>query len=137
MVSSCYNNENILLLILLAVPSSAPENIQSYAVDSTSIYITWSPPLAEFQNGMIRRYLICVTEIETGNTFNYSTSLTSYVLHSLHPYYNYEIKVAAETIAPGPFSTPVIVQTLTDGKVCVCACMCVCVHVRVCVCVHM
>ena len=99
----------------LLAPSSAPENVQGNAVDSTSIYITWSPPLPAFQNGMIRRYLICVTEIETGNSFNYSTSLNLYMLHSLHPYYRYEIEVAAETIAPGPFSTPFIVQTLTDG----------------------
>ena len=69
----------------------------------------------EFQNGLIRRYLICVTETETGNIFNYSTPLTSYVLYSLHPHYNYVIEVAAETVAPGPFSAPVVVQTLTDG----------------------
>lgn len=64
---------------------------------------------------MIRRYLIRVTEVETGDTFNYSTSMTSYMFYSLHPYYNYEIEVAAVTIASGPFSTPLIVQTLPDG----------------------
>ena len=102
-------------------------------MDPTSIYITWSPPLAEFQNGLIRRYLICVTEAETGNAFNYSTSLTSYVLHSLHPHYNYMIEVAAETIAPGPFSIPIIVQTQTDG-IRIYSSVYVCVCVRVCVC---
>ena len=71
----------------------------------------------EFQNELIRRYLICVTETETGNTFNYSTPLTSYMLYSLHPHYNYVIEVAAETVAPGLSSAPVVVQTLTDGTV--------------------
>lgn len=68
-----------------------------------------------FQNGLIRRYLICITEAETWNTFNYTTSLTSYLFHSLHPYYNYEIKVAAVTIASGPFSMTLTIQTLSDG----------------------
>ena len=64
------------------------------------------------------------------------------MLHSLHPYYSYEIEVAAETIAPGPFSTPLIIQTQTDGihcSVCVCmcirACLCVCMHAYYAICV--
>ena len=69
-----------------------------------------------FQNGEIRGYHIVVTENETGDVFNYTTSLTQLNLLYLHPYYIYKIKIAALTIASGPFSTPLVIQTLPDGK---------------------
>lgn len=108
-------NLHSLSYVNIVAPSSAPANLRGYAVDSTSIYVSWSPPLPEFQNGLIRRYLICITEAETWNTFNYTTSQTSYLFHSLHPYYNYEIEVAAVTVASGPFSITLTIQTLPDG----------------------
>ena len=99
-----------------SVPSSAPENVSGIAVDSKSIHIGWNPPLQAFQNGEIRGYLIFVTEIETGDVFNFNTSLTMFRVESLHPYYYYEVEIGAVTVDSGPLSTPIIIQTLEDSR---------------------
>ena len=45
----------------------------------------------------------------------YSQATTTLV-QNLHPYTTYVCSVSAETVAPGPFSLPVVVQTPEDGK---------------------
>ena len=40
----------------------------------------------------------------------------NYTVHNLDKWTDYEIKVRAVTIAPGPFSDKVIVRTDEDGK---------------------
>lgn len=108
---------SLLLSFQPLVPSGSPKHVWGYSVDSTTINISWTPPLPAFRNGKIINYSISVTEIETRETFNYSTELTWYILQSLHPFYNYRLEVAAVTLAgSGPSSIPLIVQTLPDGK---------------------
>jgi len=50
---------------------------------------------------------------EHTNLTSYSTSLTA---ESLHPYYSYNITVAAVTIGVGPFSAERTAQTSEDGQ---------------------
>ena len=38
-----------------------------------------------------------------------------HIIESLHPYYEYDVSIAAETIDIGPFSTPQRVLTLEDS----------------------
>ena len=66
-------------------------------------------------NGILTGYIINVTERETGATFERNTTETSIVLSDLHPHYVYECRVAAYTVAPGPFSTVFAVQVLMAG----------------------
>lgn len=80
------------------------------------IRFTWDPPPIQFQNGLIRSYMIKVMENETGVVTQHSTTMTQINLNSLHAYYVYELVVAAVTVASGPFSQPVTVQTHPDGK---------------------
>ena len=47
----------------------------------------------------------------------YSTSDTKITIASLHPYYVYEVSVAAVTIDTGPFSPVLIVTTDEAGNV--------------------
>ena len=61
-------------------------------------------------------YLINVTEVQTGSTFQENTTQTSIIFTSLHPDYNYSFKVAAVTIAPGPYSFPEIIRTHPGRK---------------------
>ena len=106
--------------MFFSAPSSSPEKVTSGTVTSTSIILSWQPPPLESQNGIIRSYEIILVELETGTTFLYNTTETTITISSLHPYYVYEYRVAAVTVATGPFSDPLSVQTLPAGKTRLC-----------------
>ena len=98
-------------------PAAPPATTTSSGVSSRSFVINWSPPLYEFQNGVITHYVIRVTEIETGMVFQYTSTSTSYSLQSLHPAYTYRYEIAASTtIGLGPFSTPISIITDEESK---------------------
>ena len=86
------------------------------ASSATAISLNWDPPLVEDQNGVIREYLINVTENETGNSFQLSVIDTTVTLSSLHPAYTYECRVSAVTTDAGPFSPAVTITTIETGK---------------------
>ena len=65
---------------------------------------------------MIRHYIVNVTELETGNSFLHTSADTEITIFSLHPFYNYAFTVVAVTVAEGPPSLPIFVQTLPDGE---------------------
>ena len=69
----------------------------------------------EDRNGIIRRYDITLTELETGSVLSYSTTTTSYNATLLHPNYQYQVEISAVTIGTGPSSFPVILLTPEDG----------------------
>jgi len=51
-------------------------------------------------------------------TYNISEARTQ-LIDLLHPSYNYTVRIAAATVVGiGPFSDPVTVMTLEDGKLC-------------------
>jgi receptor-type tyrosine-protein phosphatase Q len=93
----------------------APTNIRGLAIDHSSINLTWDAPPDILSNGIITAYIINVTERETGYTFERNSTDTTVILNSLHPDYVYECRVAAFTIAVGPFSTIFAVQVLMAG----------------------
>lgn len=100
-------------LSLNAVPTGVPQFLTVEAVSSSSIRITWAPPLEEEQNGVIRSYYINVTEVPTG----YVREIVAHgdesieIVNQLHPYYLYTCSVAAYTVDLGPAAFN---QTLTD-----------------------
>ena len=75
----------------------------------------WDELPSEDKNGIIRYYLVNVTETNTGHHYQTTSTTTDIALSNLHPYYTYSITVAAYTIEEGPFSTPVSFTTLQDG----------------------
>ena len=97
-------------------PASPPTNITGRATDSTTIVLTWRPPLPGDQNGIIRSYNISVIEQDTGREFNRSSLNTEASFLSLHPFYIYSVTITATTVAPGPPSLPVMIQTEEDSK---------------------
>ena len=97
-------------------PSSSPRSIHLASVNSTSINTTWEPPPVPEQNGAIREYRINLTEINTGTVFNFNFQELFQLFTELHPYYTYEIVVAAVTVAVGPYSIPVQIITPEDSK---------------------
>ena len=100
----------------ITVPSGPPQNIIAETSTSRSIYITWNPPLAEDQNGMITNYIVNVTGVETGEQVQLTTESESVNVTGLTPYTTYLCIVAASTaIGSGPFSTVTTIRTLTAG----------------------
>lgn len=86
------------------------------ALSPTLLVIQWSPPSIEHQNGLIRRYAINVTELETMNremTYSEGTNVT---LSSRHPFYRYSYSVSAETISLGPFSADDTIRMPEAGE---------------------
>ena len=80
--------------------------------------IIWAEPFKNQINGIIRKYVLKLAEVKTNTIrfINESTAQTEIIVSSLHPYYQYEVSVAAVTIATGPFSTPLSVTTNEAGK---------------------
>lgn len=95
----------------LLAPSAPPEDITIDDVTSTEISISWSEPLEDYTNGIIRSYNVSAIEVETGTTITEKTLNTELTLSSLHPHYHYQVSVAAVTVESGPYSSPLSVIT--------------------------
>ena len=115
MVSADYASSHTYMYSSCTVPASAPVNIESSTVTSTMVEISWDPLPSEDENGIVRHYLINVTEIQTGNTFQTTSSDESAMLSNLHPAYEYTFRIAVYTIGSGPYSTVFTITTLEDG----------------------
>ena len=105
----------------LTVPGGPPENFTANVVSSTEIQLMWQPPASEIQNGLVRNYTIFVIEVQTNTNHSYTVQSQSSEDPALpvefcHPYYDYVCSVAAVTIGPGPYTSPLTVRTFEDGK---------------------
>ena len=105
-----------MYLCFFLAPAASPTNIAGHAADSTTILLSWNPPPAGDQNGIIRNYTIGVTEQDTGREFSLVSGDTHEILGSLHPSYTYAVIISAVTVASGPYSTPLAVQTEEDSE---------------------
>ena len=94
--------------------------------------LTWERPSPEEENGLLVRYHVIVIETQinytddgveiTGmqrylnRTYNVSEGRTQ-LIDSLHPDYNYTVRIAAATEPGiGPFSNATTVRTVMDGE---------------------
>ena len=102
--------------VFFLAPSGPPEGISAVALGPRKIQISWSQPLPEEQNGIIRSYLVNVTVAETGQRIQLTTNSTNITATNLHPFYHYHYSVAAVTIALGPYTVTHVLQTTQDGK---------------------
>lgn len=84
-------------------------------VRSTYVELNWNAPDPSKHNGVIRFYTVLVIEEETGSNTSFTSTSTQITVTSLHPFYTYQISVAAVTVSAGPYSPPVTLQTLEDG----------------------
>ena len=84
-------------------PSGPPQSFQAVAISSTSIRLTWAAPLPDEKNGVIVSYTITVTDVESGEVVQQTSSSASLlIVGSLNPYHTYQCAVAATTVATGP-----------------------------------
>ena len=70
----------------------------------------------EDQNGIVREYVVNITEMNTGSTIQKLSTTNSLTVENLHPYYTYVVIVAAYTIESGPYSTSFLFTTAEHGK---------------------
>ena len=98
-----------------AAPTAPPENLLATPLDSRSLRITWQPPVEEERNGIIRRYVINITELNSGNEYQLENASTEITVQDLHPFYRYSYSVAAETVTLGPFTPGSIIEMPEDG----------------------
>ena len=97
---------------LFLEPSWSP-TITATEASSDSIYLRWSPPPFEDQNGIITGYVI--DSLSNRKNSSFSVNLTEHHLEAF-PYTGYTLRVAAlNSVGQGPFSDVVYVETLQDG----------------------
>ncbi|KAK6630670.1 hypothetical protein RUM43_014659 [Polyplax serrata] len=112
-------------------PSGPPQEVFAEAETSTTIKVTWKPPLRKMWNGKLLGYYVGYQEHPTGytpsnfsfssNNFNFKTVETDVqyggetVIQQLNKFFTYSIVVKAfNAKGSGPASDPVIVKTKED-----------------------
>lgn len=97
-----------------SAPSDPPQNVSGVPTSPRSISLTWQPP--SIPNGVIREYRISITEQDNSQSRQLTTTSLGHQITELHPYYTYSIRVAAVTVAEGPNSIAIQIQTYQDGN---------------------
>lgn len=96
------------------MPSGPPRNLIALPISSTSIVLTWDPPLLHERNGIITNYTIIL--MVDGISTVFTTNVTTLTAVGLHPFTTYIFNVLAFTnIGTGPSSPMVTETTLEDG----------------------
>ena len=103
---------------LISVPTSPPLNPTGVADTSRSLSLSWDPPPPGDQHGMLRHYIVNITEVETGRTIQHTTQgpTPSIQVPLLHPYYTYQWRVSAYTVGEGPYTSVSTLNTPEDGE---------------------
>ena len=85
---------------------------------SNSVFLHWSSPPVQHQNGIIRAYNVIIYELETGQSNTLSSSQNQLIIGNaiLQPFYWYNFSVCAVTVAQGPCTEFYTLQTLEDSK---------------------
>lgn len=111
-----YLNCRDVCIFLYAAPSSSPSEVLVLDVFSSNFTVQWAPPPVNTHNGILRGYLVNITELNTARNFVRTTSETSLVVSHLHPYYIYHVTVLAATVSHGPPTAGVTVTTLETSE---------------------
>ncbi|CAI8035583.1 Receptor-type tyrosine-protein phosphatase F, partial [Geodia barretti] len=121
-ITVCINDSTCAFSIVTtnqAAPSAAPEEIKLKEKSSTSITIMWSPVPCDHHNGNITGYVVMLKKLDNGVSRSLTTrgSTMEYMIPGLEPSTEYEIQVAAFTIAAGPFTNDsLLASTLADTR---------------------
>lgn len=100
----------------ILAPSGFPQNLSAVPTSSSSLFLTWQPPLPAERNGEIILYTINVTVLESQEDTQLTSLVANLTLSSLRPYYTYSIAIAASTvIGEGPFSLVFTIRMPEDG----------------------
>ncbi|XP_022661612.1 Down syndrome cell adhesion molecule-like protein Dscam2 isoform X3 [Varroa destructor] len=107
------------------VPAGPPTNVYVQAADSTSLRVSWNPPVNELRNGRIKGYYVGYKLYNSSELHLYKTveakamknsgQLGECMLHNLRKFTKYSILVQAyNSIGAGPRSDEMVVSTAED-----------------------
>ena len=96
-------------------PSGPPTSFESAVLNATAISFTWDPPLPQYRNGIIRRYLLVLESEEFESNIGVYSTDTNITVTNLHPYTLYECTISAETVMIGPESDTELARTHEAG----------------------
>ena len=99
-------------------PTGPPQNVHARTISSTSIQVTWSPPLPSEQNGIILRYIVHYRpQSGQSNKLITADNKTSVDVKNLTIFTDYWFAVkAVNVIGAGPESEEVHNTTFEDSK---------------------
>jgi len=90
---------------------------RAITVSSTSAVLSWDALPPEDRNGIVVRYAINMTKLQSGETMELFSNSTTLTVHNLQPYTLYVCITAAVTSAGrGPISDAIQLQTLEARK---------------------
>ncbi|XP_063770095.1 receptor-type tyrosine-protein phosphatase delta isoform X25 [Pseudophryne corroboree] len=117
-----FGEENIQeITIPEEIPNGFPQNLQCESMSSTSVQITWQPPILAERNGVITKYTLLYRDINNPNhpiEVHIVPADTTVTLTAIKPDTIYDVKIRAYTIkGPGPFSPSVQFRTLPVDQV--------------------
>ncbi|EMP24215.1 Receptor-type tyrosine-protein phosphatase S, partial [Chelonia mydas] len=101
-------------------PSAPPQDINCVSTRSTAILVSWRPPPAESQNGVLAEYSVRYRALDSEDTElkevnDIPPTTNQILLEQLEKWTEYRITVVAHTeVGPGPESSPVVVRTDED-----------------------
>ena len=104
------------------MPDAPPQNVMTMVLSSTEIEVTWEEVPAINRSGIITMYEVQYDPLDTFGQLSIETVITSgpvltLNLTGLEEFVEYNISVRAYTsTGPGPYSDPVTVRTLEDGR---------------------
>ena len=86
-------------------PSLPPTMVELTSVDAFQIHVTWNPPPEKSLHGILRNFAIeWRVSGEIVSSMNLSADQNSHRLTNLKPFTEYDVRIAAVTVARGPFS---------------------------------
>ena len=95
---------------IIAAPIAAPNDLEAHRLNSTSIFLSWRPPLIQYRNGIIRGYYVEFTlDNSTEVWAQYTTQDQHLLVDNLEPKIMYAYRVAAYTVGRGPFSETLMI----------------------------
>ncbi|KAG8454511.1 hypothetical protein GDO86_000939 [Hymenochirus boettgeri] len=101
-------------------PSAPPRNVKCVSTRSTTMLVSWQPPPAESQNGVLAGYCVRYSALDAEDSKpkevkGIPPETTQIMLEGLEKWTVYRITVVAHTeIGPGPESSPVVIRTDED-----------------------
>ena len=116
-----FYNVIAIFIFQYPVPAAPPQNVQTTAISSTEIMVTWDEIPGLDQNGIIIEYEVEIEPLDFPADLSLdllTTTSLSIVITGLQEYVFYNISVRAYTsVGPGPYSDPVTERTFEDGNV--------------------
>ena len=91
------------------VPTATPTKIEAHQFNSTSVFLSWRPPLVQYQNGIIQGYYVELNSTDEAVS-QYTTPDQYLLIDSLQHNASYTCRVATYTIiGKGPLSEPLTI----------------------------